>query len=424
MTELRSWIAEANDSATDFPLENLPFGVFRRNGEARIGLAIGTSILDLHAALELGYLEQLPHAVRDACRQPTLNALMAEGRVSARAVREAAAILLDERSKRRDDRMLVPQNAVEMLLPARIGDYTDFYASIYHATNVGRLFRPDSPLLPNYKYVPIGYHGRASSLLVSGAEIHRPQGQTKAPDAAEPTFGPTRLLDYELEMGFFIGQGNARGESIPIARAEEHLFGLCLLNDWSARDVQAWEYQPLGPFLAKNFATTLSPWIVTLDALEPFRVPAFHRPEGDPAPLPYLSDPHNQSHGGFDIQLEVAILTEQMRAANDPPAAISHGSLKHLYWTLAQMLTHHASNGCPLEPGDLMASGTVSGPEEGSFGCLLEITRRGAQPLTLPNGEQRKFLQDGDEVIFKGWCEKPGHRRIGFGECRGRILAR
>jgi fumarylacetoacetase len=422
MSESRSWIPEANRPETDFPLENLPFGVFRRDGEAHIGLAIGDSILDLRACLDLGYLDQLPGPARDACRQPTLNSLMTMGRPAARAVREAAALLLSESSPVRDERLLVPQNTAEMLLPARVGDYTDFYASIYHATNVGRLFRPDNPLLPNYKYVPIGYHGRASSLLVSGAGIRRPQGQTKLPDAAVPAFGLSRLLDYELEMGFFVGQGNTLGEAIPITRAEDHLFGLCLVNDWSARDVQAWEYQPLGPFLAKNFATTLSPWIVTLDALEPFRIPALTRPAGDPEPLPYLSNSLNQAHGGFDIQLEVFILTGQMRAANEAPAAVSRANLKYLYWTLAQMLTHHASNGCPLEPGDLMASGTVSGPEAGSLGCLLEITQRGAHPLTLPNGEQRKFLQDGDEVIFRGWCEKPGHRRIGFGECRGRIL--
>jgi fumarylacetoacetase len=422
MSQLRSWIAEANDPTTDFPLENLPFGIFLRHGGPHIGLAIGDSILDLHACLDLGYLDQLPRPIRDACRQSSLNALMSLGRTAAHAVREAAAILLSEHSKVREERLLVPQATAEMLLPARIGDYTDFYASIYHATNVGRLFRPDNPLLPNYKYVPIGYHGRASSLLVSGADIRRPHGQTKAPDAATPTYGLSRLLDYELEMGFFVGCGNARGEAIPIADAEDHLFGLCLVNDWSARDVQAWEYQPLGPFLAKNFATTLSPWIVTLDALEPFRIAALERPEGDPAPLPYLSDPRDQAQGGFDIQLEVSLLTARMRAAHENAAVVSRGNMKYLYWTLAQMLTHHASNGCPLEPGDLMASGTVSGPEAGSFGCLLEITQRGAQPLTLPNGEQRKFLQDGDEVIFRGWCEKPGHRRIGFGECRGRVL--
>src|SRR5579875_1579135 len=277
MSELRSWIAEANHPHTDFPLENLPFGVFRRHGGAHIGIAVGSSILDLRVCADLGYLDSLPRPVRDACRQPALNALMALGRSAAHAVRAAATGLLDERSTVRDDRMLVSQSTAEMLLPARIGGYTDFYASIYHATNVGRLFRPDNPLLPNYKYVPIGYHGRASSLLASGAEVRRPHGQSKAPDAATPTYGLSRLLDYELEMGFFVSRGNARGEAIPIAHAEEHLFGLCLVNDWSARDVQAWEYQPLGPFLAKNFATTLSPWIVTLDALEPFRRPAVVR---------------------------------------------------------------------------------------------------------------------------------------------------
>lgn len=426
MTALRSWVSSANDPATDFPLENLPFGVFRRKGEAHIGLAIGAAILDLNVCAALGLLRDLPAhlqaAINAALRQPVLNDLMAQGRTAAQAVRKAAQSLLAEGSTVREERLLVEQASVTMLLPARVGDYTDFYASIYHATNVGRLFRPDNPLLPNYKYVPIGYHGRASSLIVSGEPIARPQGQSKAADAAEPSFGPTRLLDYELEMGFFVGAGNARGTTIPMARAEEHLFGLCLLNDWSARDVQAWEYQPLGPFLAKNFATSISPWVVTLDALEPFRATAFERPAGDPAPLAYLTDAANEARGGFEIQLEVALLTESMRKRGEAAMTVSRSNLNALYWTLAQMLTHHASNGCPMEPGDLLATGTVSGAEPGSLGCLLEITRRGAEPLTLPDGEQRKFLLDGDEVIFRAWCEREGHRRIGFGECRGRIL--
>ena len=299
-----------------------------------------------------------------------------------------------------------------------IGDYTDFYASIHHATNVGRLFRPDNPLLPNYKWVPIGYHGRASSIVVSGTEIQRPCGQTKASDAAEPSFGPSRMLDYELEVGLFIGEGNDLGSTIPIEKAEAHIFGLCLVNDWSARDIQSWEYQPLGPFLGKSFGTTISPWVVTLDALEPFRIPAAPRPQGDPKPLPYLWSEQDQVRGGFDINLEVRLSTAKMRERSEGAVQLSRGNMKDLYWTLAQMVTHHASNGCNLRPGDLLATGTVSGATPESVGSLLERTKRGAEPLVLPNGEQRKFLEDGDEVILKGWCEREGYARIGFGECR------
>jgi fumarylacetoacetase len=306
-------------------------------------------------------------------------------------------------------------------VPFRIGDYTDFYASIHHATNVGRLFRPDTPLLPNYKWVPIGYHGRASSIVVSGTEIRRPSGQTKTPDMAAPAFGPATMLDYELEVGFFVGQGNVLSQPIPLDDAEQHIFGLCLLNDWSARNIQSWEYQPLGPFLAKNFATTLSPWVVTLDALDPYRAPAMARAEGDPAPLPYLHSQRDQQCGGFDITLEVSLLTAKMRSKHKPPTRISRGNMKDLYWTPAQMLTHHASNGCNLQPGDLLATGTVSGSTRDSVGSLLERTRRGAEPLELPNGETRKFLDDGDEVILRGWCEREGYPRIGLGECRGRV---
>ena len=286
----------------------------------------------------------------------------------------------------------------------------------------GRLFRPDNPLLPNYKYIPIGYHGRASSIVVSGTETRRPCGQTKAPDAALPIFEPSRSFDYELEVGFFVGQGNAQGEAISITDAESHIFGLCLVNDWSARDIQAWEYQPLGPFLAKNFATTISPWVVTMDALEPFRVPAFVRPEGDPEPLRYLDAPEDRARGGIDLKLEVLLKTARMRAENAQPVQISRGNLRDLYWTPAQMLTHHASNGCNLQTGDLLASGTVSGAAPDSLGCLLEITRRGADPLSLPSGETRKFLEDGDEVTLRGYCEREGHPRIGFGECRGMVV--
>ncbi len=424
MAVIRSWIESANDGQTDFPLSNLPFGVFRHpDGAARIGVAIGDRILDLASTANAGLLSALDEKIVAACQQGSLNPLMALGRQASRALRTRLLELLSESSARsRVEPLLVPQAAVEMLLPVRIGDYTDFYASVYHATNVGRLFRPDNPLLPNYKYVPIGYHGRASSIVVSGTDIQRPCGQTKAPDAAAPSFGPSQSLDYELEVGFFVGEGNALGQPIPISEAESHIFGLCLLNDWSARDLQAWEYQPLGPFLAKNFATSISPWVVTLDALEPFRVPAFTRPDGDPASLPYLSGDTDRLHGGLDVKLEVWLRTAKMRAENAEPMRVSQGNLRDLYWTLAQMLTHHASNGCNLQPGDLLGTGTVSGASRDSLGCLLEITKRGAEPLELPNGETRKFLKDGDEVIFRGFCEREGHPRIGFGECRGIVL--
>ncbi|MGH9587857.1 MAG: fumarylacetoacetase [Acidobacteriaceae bacterium] len=415
MDLMQSWVEGANGA--DFPLENLPLGVFlRADGQACIGSAIGDSILDLRAASDAGLLTP---DLAAACREDSLNALMGLGREASRALRQRLQELFSDPSAQKSvDPLLVNRAQARMLLPARIGDYTDFYASIYHATNVGKLFRPDNPLLPNYKWVPIGYHGRASSIVASGAPIHRPSGQIKPAEATAPTFGPTRALDYELEVGFFIGVGNNLAEPIPLSQAEQHIFGLCLVNDWSARDIQSWEYQPLGPFLAKNFATTISPWIVTLDALEPFRIPAFSRPENDPAPLPYLHSPEDQSHGGFDITLEVWLRTSKMRE----PVRISRGNLRHLYWTPAQMLTHHAGNGCNLRPGDLLASGTVSGPTPDSLGCLLEITRRGAQPLTLPNGESRKFLEDGDEVTLRAYCEREAHARIGFGECNGIVV--
>jgi fumarylacetoacetase len=316
---------------------------------------------------------------------------------------------------------LFAQSNAELFLPARTANYTDFYASIFHATNVGSMFRPDNPLLPNYKYVPIGYHGRASSLVPSGTAIRRPNGQTSDANAP-PQFGPSKRLDYELELGFFVSSGNALGDTIPIARAEDHLFGVCLVNDWSARDIQAWEYQPLGPFLAKNFATSLSPWVITLEALAPFRTTAFTRPADDPAPLPYLLDPADQQDGGLDLNLEVLLQSQKMRDATIAPILLSKSNFSDMYWTLAQMITHHTSNGCNLLPGDLLASGTVSGKEKGSRGCLLELAWRGQEPVQLPNGETRKFLEDGDEVIFRGHCAKPGYRRIGLGECRGIVL--
>jgi fumarylacetoacetase len=420
----RSWVDSANDPQTDFPLENLPLGVFDDGLGGRIAIAIGERVLDLSGCATAGLLAGLPGAVIAACKiDRELNALVAGGKEGVRALRTHVRALMNDATRRDDvEPWLLEQTKVKMCPPFRIGDYTDFYASIHHATNVGRLFRPDTPLLPNYKWVPIGYHGRASSIVVSGTEIRRPCGQTKAPDAAAPGFGPSRSLDYELEVGFFVGQGNELGTTIPLKQAEEHIFGLCLMNDWSARDIQSWEYQPLGPFLGKSFATTISPWVVSLDALAPFRIPASPRSEGDPEPLPYLTSEQDRQHGGFSINLEVSLTTAKMRASGEAPFRISRGNLSDLYWTPAQMLTHHASNGCNLRPGDLLATGTVSGPTPESVGSLLERTKRGAEPLILPNGEQRKFLEDGDEVTLKGWCEREGVTRIGFGECRGLVM--
>ncbi len=369
------------------------------------------------------FSELHPDAI-EACTQKSLNDLMALGSGTWSVLRSQLTDLLaasaDSATKARVQSLLVPMRDVQMQLPAEIGDYTDFYASIYHATRVGKLFRPDNPLLPNYKYVPIGYHGRASSIVVSGADIRRPSGQTKPPTATEPTFGPSRSLDYELEVGIFVGPGNPLGQPIPIDQAEQHIFGLCLVNDWSARDIQSWEYQPLGPFLAKNFATTISPWIVPMEALAPYRVPGATRPEGDPAPLTYLASA-DSTHGGIDVTLEVFLQSEKMREANIKPIRISQGNLRDLYWTVAQLLTHHASGGCNLRPGDLLATGTISGPEQGSEGCLLEMKHR-AEPVNLPTGETRTFLEDGDEVIFRAACQAPGLPRIGFGACTGKIV--
>jgi fumarylacetoacetase len=321
----------------------------------------------------------------------------------------------------RDD-ILVPMKDVDLHLPVAIGDYTDFYASINHATNVGKMFRPDQPLLPNYKYVPIGYHGRSSSVVVSGTPVRRPLGQTRAADAETPTYGPTRMLDYESELGLFVGRGNELGSVVPLSDAEGHVFGYCLVNDWSARDIQAWEYQPLGPFLAKNFATTISPWVVTVEAVEPYRVPAFKRPAGDPPPLDYLMTDENARSGGIDATLEVYISSAKMREKGAPPFLLSRAPFALMYWTMAQLVAHHASNGCNLRTGDLIASGTVSGPAPDSLGCLLELTQRGANPVALPTGETRKFLEDGDEVIMRGHLGSGDGPRIGFGECRGVIL--
>jgi fumarylacetoacetase len=427
--DLRSWVDSANDPATDFPIQNLPLGVFRGGGSEtpRVGVAIGDQVLVVDALVRLGLVTG---AARDAallCVGGTLNSLMAAGSAPRRALRGGLVGLLragtEQGARARDAAadFLVSAANVEMLVPATIGDYTDFYASIHHATNVGSMFRPDNPLLPNYKYVPIGYHGRASSIVPSGSRVARPSGQSKGDADAEPTFGPSRRLDYELEVGAFIGSGNRLGHAVPLEEAEERVFGLCLVNDWSARDLQSWEYQPLGPFLAKNFATTVSPWVVTIDALAPFRAPAFARAAGDPAPLSYLASHSNDAEGGFDIQLEVWIRSERMRRESLSPVRLSRVRFTEMYWTVAQLVTHHASNGCNLTAGDLIASGTVSGSTKDSRGCLLELAWRGTEPVTLPTGEQRRFLEDGDEVIFRGFCERDGFARIGFGECRGTV---
>ncbi|HEY8562368.1 MAG TPA: fumarylacetoacetase [Pyrinomonadaceae bacterium] len=426
---LRSWIESANAPDTDFPIQNLPFCVFTRAGtyeDVRIGVAVGEFVLDVYACYECCLFddESFNIAVNtdNYCLDHSVMKKASELQSAfRRRLTEILSEAADEKTRRHVERNLIPIAEAEFHLPAHIGDYTDFYCSIFHATNVGAMFRPDNPLLPNYKYIPIGYHGRASSIVISGTDIRRPKGQNRADAEQPPVFIPCKNLDYEMEVGFFVGRGNELGEPIPIERAEEHIFGVCLVNDWSARDIQAWEYQPLGPFLAKNFATTVSPFVVTMEALAPFRVPAFERPEGDPEPLDYLKSEENQKSGGFDVNLEVYIQTEKMRAENVEPFLLSRSNMKDLYWTIGQMLAHHASGGCNLQTGDLMATGTVSGREKSERGCLLELTWRGKEPIELPNGEQRRFLEDGDEIIMKAFCEREGFRRIGFGECRGRI---
>jgi len=411
-----SWVEAANQPSTDFPLQNLPYGVFGTN--PRIGVAIGDSILDLHACAGAGLLNSLSPESVCACTAESLNALLVLGPDHWSALRRRLTELLAAESLQRAqvEPLLIPRDSAAMHLPAAIGDYTDFFTSIYHASNVGNLFRPGNPLASNYKHLPIGYHGRASSIVVSGTPIHRPAGQIQ-----ENHFGPTRALDYELEIGAFVGPANRLGEPVPIGQARAHIFGLCLLNDWSARDIQVWESQPLGPFLAKSFATSISPWIVPLEALEPFRAPAFNRPAGDPAPLPYLYSSEDQARGGLDIIVEVWLSSQRMREAGAEPLRVSRGNFRDTYWTIAQMLVHHTSNGCNLRPGDLFGSGTVSGPTRDSLGCLLELTRRGAEPFRLPTGEERRYLEDGDEVILRAYCEREGCVRIGFGECRGTI---
>ena len=423
-TQPCSWVESANGHS-DFSLANLPLGVFSRDGQQpRGGVAIGDQVLDLAAAARAAPFGGPAAQALEAGARDKLNALMALGATAWSALRLALSRALragaPQESQLRN--CLVPLSDIEYDVPARIGDYTDFYTSIHHATNIGRQFRPDNPLTPNYKWIPIGYHGRVSSIGVSGESFRRPQGQIMPPGATEPLVAPCKRLDIELELGIFVGTGNERGVPVPVGDAERHVFGLCLLNDWSARDIQAWEYQPLGPFLAKNFATTLSPWVVTVEALAPFRAP-LARTEADPAPLPYLDSPEVRSRGAFDIQLQFDLLTQRMRAAGNAGAAIARTNYRHAFWTASQMVAHHTVNGCNLQPGDLLGSGTLSGPSLDQAAALIELTQGGKTPLQLPGGETRTWLEDGDTVTLRGWCEKPGAARIGFGECTGTVLA-
>lgn len=417
----RSWVASAQGHA-DFPIQNLPHGVFSREGEApRGGVAIGEAVLDMAAAVDAGLFAGEVEAAARAGAEPTLNRWMALAPRSRQALRARLSDLLAHGSQARAavEPLLAPASGVTLHLPAAVGDYTDFYAGIHHALTVGRQFRPDSPLLPNYKHVPIGYHGRASSVRASGGLVRRPNGQHKPPEAEAPVFGPSRRLDYELEVGLWVGPGAAPGEPIPIAEAGAQVVGLCLLNDWSARDVQAWEYQPLGPFLAKNFATTVSPWVVTAQALAPFRTAQPPRPEGDPRPLPYLWDEVDQAQGAYAVELEVLLLTPGLASAGLAPQRLSRSAMTDLYWTPAQLVAHHASGGCDLRPGDLLGTGTISGSAPGQGGSLLELSQGGRAPIMLTSGESRTFLEDGDTLILRGRAQREGFASIGLGECRG-----
>jgi fumarylacetoacetase len=421
----RSWVPDA-DGHADFPIQNLPLGVFSPRGQqARGGVAIGDRILDLRGLGAAGLLTGDAARAAEAASGSMLNGLLALGAGPRRALRAELSRLLSVGSPARSkiEPMLHDARSCDLHLPASIGDYTDFYVGIHHATNIGKQFRPDNPLLPNYKHIPIGYHGRASTVRPSGSPVRRPNGQTKSPTSDSPVFGPCGRLDYELELGVWVGPGNGIGEPIPIASASNHIAGYCLLNDWSARDIQAWEYQPLGPFLSKNFATTISCWIVTPEALLPFRKPQLPRPDGDPSPLPYLLDGADQRTGAFDIELQVLLLSREMRQRGMAPQQLAASNARHMYWTAAQMLAHHASGGCDLRPGDLLGTGTISGPDAGSFGSILEITVGGQKPITLPSGEERKFLEDGDEVLLSAHAHRQGFASIGFGECRGLITA-
>jgi fumarylacetoacetase len=415
-----SWVDGADDHP-EFPVQNLAVGVFSPpGGGKRGGLAIGNFVLDLAAVA--GLLEGDAAAAARLASGETLNALFADGNEAADVLRKGIfTILTNTSSKVEVEPFLVPAEDCRLHLPFAVGDYTDFYTGIHHAMNVGKQFRPDNPLLPNYKHVPIGYHGRACSIRPTGGDVRRPQGQRKGPDGDTPVFGPSQRLDYELEMGVWTSGSNELGSDIKIAEAARHIAGLCLLNDWSARDLQAWEYQPLGPFLAKNFHSTVSPWVVTSAALAPFRVAQPARPPGDPAPLPYLLHADDQAHGAYAIGMEVHLLTAKMRKAGLPPERLSKGAMTAMYWTAAQLVAHHTVNGCNLQPGDLLGTGTLSGEARETFGSMLELSEGGKNPLTLSNGETRSFLEDGDEVIMTAHAVREGYRTIGFGECRGRI---
>ncbi len=411
--DLKSWVETANEPDCDFPIQNLPVCKFIESGEKRIGIGIGDSVLDFEAffntALAKGGETVDMNLAADTEVRKALQEALGEN-----ASTEVKTLL--------GEHLLTKQSELQYVKPFHIHDYTDFYCSIYHATNVGKIFRPDNPLLPNYRYVPIGYHGRASSIVMSGTDVRRPKGQNRSDTEIPPVYIPSKALDYEMEVGFFVREGNKLGDTIPIGDAEKHIYGLCLVNDWSARDIQGWEAQPLGPFLGKSFATTIAPWVVPLEALAPFRVPVYDRGD-EPAPLEYLLDEKNEKSGGVDMNLDVLIQSEKMRQEGIEPHRLSRSNLKDLYWTVAQMLTHHASNGCNLQFGDLIATGTVSGKEDDQKASLLELTKRGKEPFELPSGETRRFLEDGDEIIMRGFCEREGFRRIGFGECRGRIIS-
>jgi fumarylacetoacetase len=424
---LLSWVESANSENCDFPIQNLPFASFKREGSEesyRGGVAIGDQVLDLQALFTHNVFDGDAQSALELCCQPQLNAFMAMGKRYWSALRNALSLSLAQGSalEAQVSQCLISQADVEYSLPCQIGDYTDFYTSIHHATSVGRKFRPDNPLLPNYKWVPIGYHGRSSSIEVSGCDFKRPKGQTKAPTATEPSFGACKRLDYELEVGIFIGNGNDLGEPISIENADDHVFGICLFNDWSARDIQGWEYQPLGPFLSKSFASTISPWIVTSEALAPYRS-QWTRDLADPQPMPYLESEQNREQGSLDLNLQVLIATGTMQEAKQAPVQLSQSNFKDSYWTVAQMVAHHTVNGCNLRSGDMFGSGTQSGPNPEEAGSMLELSNAGSEPITLPNGETRTFLEDGDCVTMKGWCKKDGAARIGFGEVSATILA-
>ena len=415
---LTSWCKSA--SSSDFPIQNLPLGIFSvGDRHRRPGVAIGDFVLDL-----TGIANLIDEEWHKDLSQPVLNSWLARGPEAQRGLRlRLIELLSDDRYRDDVEPHLVGQTEVQLHVPCLIGDYTDFYVGIHHATNVGRQFRPDNPLLPNYKYVPIGYHGRASSVRASGEPVVRPQGQRKAPDQEVPEYGLSRRLDYELELGIWIGTGNELGQPIRMAEARRHIGGYCLLNDWSARDIQAWEYQPLGPFLAKNFLTSISPWVVSPQALAPFWKAMPQRNVGDPEPLPYLKDPLDIQNGALGVKLMVTLSTKKMRDQGLGPHILSQGSADEaMYWSAAQIITHHSSNGCNLQPGDLIGTGTLSTSRADGLGSLLEISRGGKKPIELESGETRTFLEDGDEVTLKAWCERDGAVRIGFGECVGRVV--